>query len=245
MVTSRLLAWAMRAELKSLLCTPTKRRKKKRSLALIRDKNIDWLERRVLLLAQDFQTFITGAGVSTGAPVFQQIAASGITGIQVNQASDAIATLWMPSDIDRSKQIRFRVWWSKNSADADVETATVTYTAYVAGTTVIIDPATALSTAIPAYTFGTTANVLEVTGFGVINKNTLLTTTAMLGLKVASTMTTASANEINIVGLEIRYTPRLMNGPEKNLVGGRRLAIAAPLGVTLATTAATGGPQEG
>src|SRR5216117_439546 len=181
---------------------------------MIRDYNMEYLEKKVLLLAQDFQTFITGAGVSTGAPVFQQIASSGITGIQVNQASDAIATLWMPADVDRSKQMRFRVWWSKNSTDADVETATLTYTAYVAGTTVIIDPATALSTAIPAYTFGTAANALEVTDFGILNKNTLLVTTAMLGFKVASTMTNASANEISIIGLEIRYTPRQMSGPE-------------------------------
>jgi len=206
---------------------------------MIRDKNMDWLERRVLLLAQDFQTYVTGVGVATGLPVFQQIASSGITGIQINQASDAIATFWMPTDVDRSKQIRFRVWWSKNSTDADVETATVTYTPYVAGTTVIIDPATALSTAIPAYTFGTTANVLEVTDFGILNKNTLLTTTAMLGLKVASTMTNASANEISIVGLEIRFTPREMFGPEKNTLGGRRLLTTDPLGVKLAATQET------
>lgn len=202
---------------------------------MLRDFNMEWLEKRVFLPAQVFQTFVTGAGVAAGDPVFQEINASGVTGIQVAAASDAISTLWMPSDLDITKQIRFRVWWSKNSADADQETVTVLYRAYVAGTTTIDVPASALSTPIPAYTFGTVANVLEVTDFGILNRNTLPNTTAMLGLNVASTMTTASTTEISIVGLEIRYTPRRTAGPRRNILGGRRLNTTYPLGVQLAS----------
>lgn len=142
----------------------------------------------------------------------------------------------MGNRVDRKKQIRFRVWWSKNSTDADAETATVLYTPIVAGTTVIAAPATALSTAIPSYTFTAVADTMEVTDFGIIARSTLPDTTAGLLIDVASTMTNASANEISIHGLEIRYTRRNTAGPRRNVLGGRRLDVSYPLGVRLATS---------
>lgn len=203
---------------------------------MIRDFNVEWSEVIEYLPAQAFQTFVTGAGIAAGAPVFQEISTSGISGIQINQAADSIATFWhMGNHVDIKKQIRFRVWWSKNSTDADAETATVLYTPVVAGTTAIAAPATALSTAIPSYTFGTTANVAEVTDFGIIARATLPDTTAGLLIDVASTMTNASADEISLLGLEIRYTPRRTGGPRRNLLGGRRWLTTRPQGTLLAT----------
>lgn len=204
----------------------------------LRDFNMDWLEKRVFIPAQAFQTYITGAGISDGNPVFQEVNSSGVSGIQINQAADAIATIWhMGSQVDITKQIRFRVWATSSSTDGDAETLSVVYTAINAdGTTALADPSTALSTTIPAYTFSTTANVIGLTDFGRIARNTLASTTVGLILKVASTMTNASANEISILGLEIRYTPRLTAGPRRNVLGGRRLLNGYPSGVQLHAT---------
>lgn len=202
---------------------------------MIRDFNIEWKEVRKLILAQEFQTFVTGAGVAAGDPVFQEINSSGITGIQVAAASDAIATIVSLDEVDITKQIRFRALVSSSSTDADAETFTVTYTPLIAGTTVLIAPATALSTAIPAFTFGTTANVPTFTDFGILNRNTLADTVFALSVGLASTMTNASTTEISLLGLEMRYTPRRTAGPRRNILGGRRLVTTRPSGVQLAS----------
>ena len=204
---------------------------------MIRDFNVEWAEKIEYIPARSFSSFVTDAGIHTGAPVFQEIGSTGISGVQVNQAGDAIATLWhMGNHVDINKQIRFRILTSKNSTDADVETHVVLYTPLVAGTTVLIEPATALSTAIPALTYGAVADVPTFTDFGVINRATLPDTTFALAIEVAAGMANASADEISILGLEIRYTPRRTAGPRRNILGGRRLVTTRPLGVQLHTT---------
>ncbi len=203
---------------------------------MIRDFNIEWLAARKLILAQEFQTFVTGAGVATGVPVMAEINSSGITGAQINQAGDSIATIISLTDVDITKEIRFRALLSKNSTDADAETATLLYTPLVAGTTVLIAPATALSTAIPALTYGTVANVPTYTDFGKINRNTLSDTVFAISVDLAVSMTNASADEQFIVGLEMSYTPRRTAGPRRNILGGRRLVVTRPLGVQLHTS---------
>jgi len=203
---------------------------------MIRDFNIEWKEVRKLILAQEFQTYVTGAGIATGAPVLAEINSSGISGAQINQAGDSIATIISLDEVDITKQVRFRALLAKNSTDADAETATLLYTPLVAGTTVLIAPATALSTAIPALTYGTVANVPTFTDFGIINRNTLLSTHFAIAVDLAVTMTNASADEQFIVGLEMRYTPRRTAGPRRNILGGRRLLTAYPSGVQLHAT---------
>src|SRR6266851_7827049 len=152
---------------------------------------------------------------------FAEIAAADITAPLIATTGGAVNhCLRVPYDLDRTKAIRFRVWWTINVTDADVETPVLTYAAIKAGA-VIADAATALDTVIPAYTFNGTANAAEVTGFGVIKKGTLIDTTEFLQLKIATTFNTASASEISYLGLEIRYTPRKTVGPRRNLIGGR------------------------
>lgn len=204
---------------------------------MIRDFNVDWLEKRVWLPAQSAQSQITGAFINDGAAVFQEIGSTlGLSGVQVNQANDAIAWLWkVPYDLDRSKQLRVRAWITKTGTDADAETITVTYSA-LGRLGVVVDPATALSTTIAAFTFAGTANALEATAWGIISRNTLATTVEFLNWKLASTMTNASADEISLLGIELAYTPRRTAGPRKNILGGRRLAADNPLGVSLHAT---------
>lgn len=205
---------------------------------MLRDFNVEWLEKRIYIPCQAMQSQ-TDAGssafLSAGVPVFQEIGSTNLAGVQIHAASDAVNMFGMiPYDLDITKQVRLRVWVSKTSTDADVETITVLYSAIAEGAA-LVEPATALSTAIPAYTFGTTSGAAEATGFGIINRNTIGQTAAFWGFNIASTMTNASADEINLLGLEIRYTPRRMAGPRRNILGGRRLKAGYPGGVQLHT----------
>jgi len=209
----------------------------------IHDANIQWLEKRVWLPAQAFQTYITGAGVAAGDPLFTEIGTSGITAGSVAAAADAWAHAWMtPYDLDIRKQMRFRVWWAQTSVTAtDSISWVVTYQAVIEESTVIVSPATVLSTAIPLLDLSSgTAAQFQATGFGVINGAVLPDTTVFLNLNVAAPdIGTFSADEAKFVGLEVRYTPRRTFGAagrHRNIWGGRRLLTDRPLGTLLHAT---------
>ena len=206
-----------------------------------RDYNMDWLEKRVWLPAQAFQTYITGAGVAAGDPLFTEIGTSGITAGSVAAAADAWAHAWMaPYDLDIRKEIRFRVWWAQTSTTStDSITWVITYQAVIEESTVIVSPATLLDTVVPLLDLSSgTAAQFQASGFGVIARGTLPDTTAFLNLNVAAPdIGTFSADEAKFVGLEIRYTPRRMaGGPRRNIRGARRLLTTRPLGVLLHAT---------
>lgn len=203
---------------------------------MIRDKNMEWLEKRIFIPFQGAQAQVTGAFIAAGAAVFQEISTFDISGVQINQAADAAGHVMMiPYDLDIGWQTRVRVWLTSSSTDGDTETVTVLYKALGRGTA-LAAAATALDTAIPAYTFSTTAYALGVTDYGIINASTFTTSTECLVWNVASTMTNAAANEISLIGLELCYTPRKLGGPQRNLRAGRRLAASGGMDVTLAST---------
>lgn len=205
---------------------------------MIRDFNIEWKEAKRLILAQQFQTFVTGAGIAAGDPVFTEQNATGISAISIAAADDAVATLIDLEEVDITKQMRFRVIQTQTSTTAtDSADWIVTYTPIVLGTTVLIAPATALSTAIPAASLSPgVADVLFATSFGVLNRNTIPQTAEYLAVMVqAHAIGTYSADELKFVGLEVRYTPRRTAGPRRNILGGRRLNTSYPGGVQLAT----------
>ncbi len=224
---------------------------------MIRDKNIDWIEKRIYIPWNAFTGVAQSAAgggffrslqstTSVGVAVASSLVAKLATSVQNDGASTLIG---MPYDVDRKKQVRFRVFYTSTATTGTV-TWKILYDQYVAtsagtaGATVIAVPATALDTVVPAEAGTTVANDLRVTGFGVINKNTLLDTADGLILAVTCTDAAPIAG-LGLLGLEMRYTPRMTAGPERNLLGAIRLDITKPLGVTNATTAATGGPQEG
>lgn len=217
---------------------------------MLRDFNIEWLEAKEFIPAWVFQTWLATAasagatdlggiaGVGAGAVITQEIGTSGISGVQIGAAGDMVATVWPVYDVDINKQIRFRVIWTQSSVTAtDTIDWIVTYTPLVMETTAIIDPVTALNTVVPlADASSGVANVIQASGFGVVNRATLADTTEFLALRVeADAIGTFSANEVSFLGLEIRYTPRLTAGPRRNILGGRRLVTTRPLGVQLAT----------
>lgn len=212
---------------------------------MIRDFNIESLEKRVWIPSWTFQTWakitpgtndgINGAGAGTPETI-SEIGTSGIAVPRAGAAGDEWMHAWMaPWDLDIKKQIRFRVWWTSSSTDADTPLWKVFYSA-LAEDGAIIQPATALDTVIATDTALTTANSLQGTEIGVINRNTLADTVYFLNLTVeADNLGGASANELGFYGLEVRYTPRRTAGPRRNILGGRRLVTTRPLGVQLAS----------
>lgn len=214
---------------------------------MLRDFNIEWLEAKEFIDYSRFGVVITppsggatdtggSVGADTGAPVTQEVGTSGIVGWQVGAAGDMFATLWPAYEVDITKQIRFRVVWSQSSTTAtDTIDWIVTYTPLILETTAIVTPVTALSTAITlADASSGVANVVQGSSFGIINRNTLASTVWGLALRVeADAIGTFSANEVTMLGLEVRYTPRRAAGPRRNILGGRRLNDTYPLGVQL------------
>ena len=226
---------------------------------MLRDFNLEWAEARRIIWAQDFQTWALTApsagatdtggavGAGAGAPVMSEVSTFGFTAVPMTDA-DTVTTPIDIYDVDITKQIRFRVLWTQTAATAtDAATFIVLYTpvqltdnvaAVVdpAGTT-LIDPATALSTAITALDLSSgVAYKPQATSFGVINRNTLADTTSFMLVSVElDAVTTFSADEVLFLGLEMRYTPRRTAGPRRNILGGRRFNVLRPLGVQLAT----------
>jgi hypothetical protein len=202
---------------------------------MIRDFNIEWLEKKIFIPAQSFADQIAGAPIGDSTQPYTEIGATDVTTVLFTTGTSGFNHhMMIPYDVDINHAIRFRVWWTINVTDADVETPVITYVPFVAGTTVFTDTQTVLDTPIPAYTFGAVANVAEVTDFGAIKRKTLLSTHEYIALKVLLTLNTASTAEVGLLGLEMRYTPRKTGGPRRNIIGGRRLKTANPMGVLLA-----------
>jgi hypothetical protein len=214
----------------------------------IRDKNVEWLEKRVFIPAKELSGAFLAAGTTpniaikgtgTGAAeVIANVNSSGLGALQFATNTDTIAHLWMPYDLDTKKQVRFRVAHGLTSGTSLSATWVLTYQQLVAtvpgvtGASVVAAAATALDTAIPVITTQTVAaNDIRLSDYGVINKNTLSAATWGLNLLLAATTITAN---LVLYGIEISYTPRMMGGPEKNLRGARRLDSTAPWGVKLA-----------
>lgn len=212
---------------------------------MIRDFNVEWLEKRVFIPVWQFQSWATIAptsggvnGAGAGTTLMTEIGTTGLTGSPVIAAGNSWAHIWEPNELDITKQLRFRVVYTQSSTTAtDTVDWIVTYTPLVTETTVIVDPVTALTTPIPlADASSGVANVIQASDFGRIARNTIPQTTDFITFKVeADAIGTYSTNEIFLLGLEIRYTPRRTAGPRRNILGGRRLLTTRPLGVQLAT----------
>jgi hypothetical protein len=215
---------------------------------MIRDKNVEWLEKRVFLPWSAFSgiTRVVSVVDASADPALRSLisatakavevgTATGVGGLAIGAQNDGVVGYWVFYDLDIRKQVRFRAHFTA-TADSGTVTWQVHYTPVQAGVTALGAPATALNTPIPAFTgLVATDNVWYVSDFGVINRNTLAATTEALLLRVRCTDATPVTG-LTFLGLEVRYTPRKMAGPERNLRGARRLDVSQPLGIKLAST---------
>ena len=155
--------------------------------------------------ATDIKSMGTGAANDTS---IAEINTSGITAVNMTANANSLEHLMaLPYDIDLSKNIYFRVYWTANNTSGSV-TWDVLYKAITPNSTVLGSAvsATALTRTIGAHTMAGVAYTIMRTPEGVLIGNTLADSVEMLQLGVvrttATTITTAS-----FLGLEIRYTP--------------------------------------
>jgi len=194
-------------------------------MAIRRDSEMLWKPGRIYIpawqfsgldyeitTATDIKSMGTGAANDTS---IIEINTSGITALNMTANANSVGHLLsLPYDLDLSKDIFFRVWWTANNTSGDV-TWGVRYKKIVANTTVLgtAPAATALSKVVPLKTMAGVAFTIMLTLEGRLDGNTLSEDTEMLQLDVArdaaTTITTAS-----FLGLEVRYTPRRLYGPD-------------------------------
>lgn len=219
---------------------------------MIRDFNVEWLRKRIYIPITAFTGMGYGAGgyagsMGAGNDVLVSVNSTGIAALPFAANTDFVYHAFMtPYDVDRTKAIDFRVHWSNGTTATSIQWI-LTYALMAApvncdlvstgGTATSPGPtnlgaipttsgvATALDTVLPASS-STGANRWEITDYGTLKKNTLTGDSYGLVFKLGITTVTATPS---VLGLEMRYTPRRMAGPRRNLIGGRRLQN--PLGV--------------
>ena len=190
------------------------------------DAGFLWRPGRVFLPATNFSNYVGAAGATagahTGAPVFQEISTFGVVGLLMDTAADEANTyMILPDDIDLSKRIYTRVHWTSGSTDvADTVTWKVWYKPLIFNTTAILaigdTGGTALDKVVAAQDVPVaTAYAWAVTAEGYLDAGKLPETTGALVLAVELDAFDAGLSEDKfLLGLELRYTPRRLWGPD-------------------------------
>lgn len=202
------------------------------------DKELLWRPGRIWLPAMSFTGMSVSAineggaandaygvnweGAHTGAVITKEISTFGVNGILMESAADEVNTYMpLPYDIDLSQKIYARVHWTSGSTDtADTVTWKVWYKALVFNTTAILaignTGGVALDFPVPADDVPVaTAYAWAVTEEGFMIPNKLPDSTGALLWSVEyDAVDVGLSEDVFFLGLEIRYTPRRMWGPD-------------------------------
>ena len=182
----------------------------------INDDNIGWNRKRIFISAKDMlglledtsSKYLTSLGA--GTPVFGEIiSAAQLAAMLMNAAGNEIHHIMpIPWDMDTTQPMRFRVWFTHASTDADAPIWKVHYRYYAKleaiGTAMTADE----SVTFTAHTVSTTSGVLEVTAWAESASETYVREGDFaIGLALeCDSLGSATANEIGLFGLEIQYT---------------------------------------
>ena len=190
------------------------------------DADFTWRPGRIWLPVTNFSNYVGAAGATagahTGAPVFQEISTFGVVSLLMDTAGDEANTFMpLPGDIDLSKRIYARVHWTSGSTDtADTVTWKVWYKALVFNTTAILaignTGGVALDSVVPADDVPVaTAYAWAVTEEGYLDAGKLPENTEALLWSVEMDAFDVGLSEDKfLLGLEIRYSPRRLWGPD-------------------------------
>lgn len=180
----------------------------------IRDRNIAWKTHREFIPVHQMSGFLEAADLITslgaGTPVLAEpVAAAQLAGMAINAAGNEIFHFWpIPRNMDRAFPLRVRIHFIHTSTDADTPAWKTFYKAIArqeALTAANSTPDEQLDH--DAHTVSTTANSFEVTNWKKSVSNTKLTANdiAILFCFECDNLGSASANEINLLGVEIEY----------------------------------------
>lgn len=176
---------------------------------MIKDTAIAWKTKVDFIDLRNTFGMIAGASQGTGGAVVaaHSVAASELTDVQAGADGDEIYHLYrLPWDFDRGQDFRWRVIYSHSSTDADTPTFTFDYMGRAEGEAIAditSHEATTWSGAV-----STTANALGLTDWVSTNSASYLASTdyCMLCRLTTTYLGGASANEIEMFGIEIEYT---------------------------------------
>lgn len=179
---------------------------------MIRDKNLSLKCKRVFRDAKYMNGMLSGTGQGAGAPVAaaHSVAASEQTVAQVGAAGDEFYDFWaIPWDMDRDKPLRWRPVFSHSTTTADTPTWKFDYMCIADGEA--IADITSHETTTISGAVDTTANALEVWAWTATSSNSYLADAdyGILFRLEADDLGGASANEIELFGVELEYTVKM------------------------------------
>ena len=170
--------------------------------------------RRHFISVKDMMGIIGAAGAdvgtSAGAPVVAVAAgASEIGVLQMNAANDEVTHFMpIPWDLDRNKKVLGRIWFIHSSTDADTPVWHVK-SKFLAKQATVVDTDTSedKDTTFAAHTCSTTAESFEITTWTDLNWDLYVQSTdaAVQMLVACTSLGSASADEIELLGLELLY----------------------------------------
>jgi hypothetical protein len=204
----------------------------------VRDRNIDYLLRKVFIPAWDVvknvgtQTAIFAPGTlsvgwSFGSPSYSQVLGSHIGGIRLAATlTQQIDHLWrVPSDVDKNHPIYFRHHWTSmiGGATPTIQFSQAYQTVSVGTAIQYMSPTSAIPTDVPASTNASTGTVLyNITGRGAIAplatgvaaNQVMDDITEALHLTISAGSTNWAIKSLPVwwLGMDIEYTPRLTFG---------------------------------
>ena len=149
------------------------------------------------------------AAVSTGVPLIGMVMAG--------QGDDVQHFQMLPADLDITRNIYFRVWWTSEARAAGARSLTwrVRYGQVIPGETVAVSASRTLDTAILAQASSGTYLAIERTGAvsrGVIVGGSLAHSAAAIMLRVDSETIQSFTERKLLLGLEMSYTPKRFAG---------------------------------
>lgn len=192
---------------------------------MIRDRNIDWLRKKLFIPGSSFTAFVVtpdalGAltSVDAGAVVLQEISTFGYGAPLLDTAGDLVAhCMNVPYDMDPDAELGFTVVWTSGSATSADTIDWKVVCDFKAVDAAIIAPTTVLSTAIAQDTVGaTTAYLAKRTSRGILNAGFLtraqVAAGAVMMFSVEMDAFAAGLSEDKfLLGIEIDYKLRMTN----------------------------------
>lgn len=160
--------------------------------------------------ATDIKSMGTGSANDTA---IVEVNTSGVTALRMGAALNSVEHfMLMPGDLDRMFPIYFRTWWTANNTSGDA-TWKVLYKAIVPDTTVLgtAVAATALDKAIALDPMAGVAYTIMRSPEGRVNGSAIADTAEALQIDVSIAALTTITTPF-FLGLEIRYTPKMLQG---------------------------------
>mgnify|MGYP003627303680 CR=1 FL=1 len=183
---------------------------------MLKDRNISYKHQSMYFPAAAFDKVddgTSGQDAGGGDDNFEEVATTGFMAWQFAGGDDQVhMSMTTPTNVDWDNDVFYRVIWAAASAAGATETFAFSVSEVDFGTA----PATAAPTAFASVSdTAASINVPVATPWASTNSST---TDGITGakdmLRIFVDCTTDSANDPRFIGLEMKYTPKLTDGPQ-------------------------------